>query len=1099
MISARQLLNSVDALPYGERQRQLAVRARELAGTAELTALLDDLHGRGAFARRVALHLAHVAGDRAYVERCLTAEESDVVGVALGLAVRMGVAPEVLAGLVPELATAQRRTLYSQVRRRKAVAVAEALVPAVRARFGDVEAAVLLPVCDAGTVTALLPDLAYAVTGWRMLASRHPTVFLDWLDTQLAGPSSGWQDVLTATSGGLATVAPAEPERVLSVLSRVASRVSLPAGLNPAWTVLAKHDPARLLAFLVDPRRKDGRIPDRRGLWRAFLVTSDDDLARLVRTNVGSYPAFFRTVPPARRPAVYAAAFGERDGNHHLLLVIDLLPIPARAAEARRLLGVRAVDDDPVRRLEITARLTWAEAKDTLYAATRRSTAEERAHAYRCLVTAAAGSRDPEVFAELLRSLDRLTNEQDPVRAAAFDALARVPAWLFLPSEAPALLKLMTDAMTARDCSWQTQNSVRTLITNLVRHGAVTSQPDLVDAGIAAVSRLGAQRHRLDLSGLDRNLPRGGEHRVFDALRPRIAEDARHDSFEVALSLASGLGRRAWDMPELQEYVDRARSAADDHVVRTAVELWLAPPRTRAERLGEVFRADRSTITIPSVLNGIGFVRTDLVDEVLTKSPHGRFLKKGVTFVPQFHHCFTRWLPRQCAAYADLLAALAGKKKRQPWERAQAVAGLARVPGTVDRVREYLADKEVAVVEAALGGLAWTDEPAEALPDLMSYVDSDHARVAVYAATRCARFVPPARLRETLAPALRSRKVTSRKEAVRLLAQHHAPDVAGLLQSVWQRPDEHRDVRRAIVSAARWCLDDERTWSLLESAAAAEHDIATAVLGPHPHTIALPHRSRYAALVRAVADSPAKDTAQLGLAVMPKWAPWDDAETDMLVGRFTDLANTATWHTAMKALIAACDATENTAPLVTAATTLLATREPETTADRDLPVRQRLHTLTHWLTVYLTDSETVRAAAAELADLLAADRTHRETALGLAASAVTFLGDDDVAITRLVTLADEPLWAWRVRTAFGLAVRRVVMRVPQTDLLDVAEALAARSPAPAPQLLALTIAEAVSEIFGWSARWRELVTGLRTHDDADVRLAALDTFTSSEQ
>jgi len=33
---------------------------------------------------------------------------------------------------------------------------------------------------------------------------------------------------------------------------------------------------------------------------------------------------------------------------------------------------------------------------------------------------------------------------------------------------------------------------------------------------------------------------------------------------------------------------------------------------------------------------------------------------------------------------------------------------------------------------------------------------------------------------------------------------------------------------------------------------------------------------------------------------------------------------------------------------------------------------------------------------------------------------------------------------------------------------------------------------------GWPPAWRDLVRGLRTHADADVRLAALDTFTSQE-
>ena len=1092
MNTARKLLDSIDGLPYGTRQRQLAARARALAGTAELTALLDQLDALGGFARTVALHLANVGGEHAYVLRCLTAAQTEVAGAALRLAVRLRLAPEVVAGLVPDLAAAPRRTLYSEVRRRKATALAEALLPVVRARFGDVEAAVLLPVCTAATVAAELPGLAYAVTGWRMLAHRHPTVFLDWLDAELAGPSSGWGDLIGSTAGGLAAAAPAQPDRVLDVLSRVASRVALPYSVN--WAVLARHDPVRLLDLLVDPRRLDAPTQRGRKLWRALLATSDEDLVRFGRTMpAGALPAFLRQVPPARRPAVYA---GVVDGGKPTLSALDRLPIAARATEARRLLGLREVADDPVQRLEVTARLPWAVAKDTLHAATRRSTAAERAHAYRCLVTSAAGSRDPAVFAELLTSLDRLPNEQDPVRAAAFGALARVPPWLFRPAEAPEVLTLMTDAVTARDCSWETQNGVRTLVTNLVRHGASTSQPELVEAGITALRRLGQQRPWLNLAGLDRDLPRGGERRVFEALRPRIADDARHGAFEVALSLAEGLGRRAWDLPELQGFVDAARKATDDRTVRTAIGLWLAPWRTRDERLGEVFHTDRSTITIPAVLSGIAFRRTDLVDEVLTKPLHGRFLKRGVRFVPAFHGCFHRWLPRQRAAYAKGLAKIAGSDTNQVYERVTAVARLARVPGTAARLREYLADRQVAVVEAALAGLAWTDEPADVLGDLLTYVDTDRARVAVYAASRCARFVSPALLGEALAKALHSKKVTSRKEAVRLLAAYHAPDVAGLLSDAWQRPDQHRDVRRAIVSAARWCLDDERTWAVLPAAAESEHAVATALLDLDPRTIAPRHRQRYAALVRAVADAPAPDTARLGLVTMARWARWDDAGTDLLARRFTDLENTASWHQSMTALIAVCEASEDPSPLVTAAGTLLATPEPESTVDRDLPARQRLHALARSIRADTTGSPTIQTAAARLSDVLATDPTWRRPAIDLATTAVTF-ADDREAVHRVVAMADSPLWAWHAHTAFGDSVRRKVNRLPQAYLHDLAAGLV-DGPAPAAPLLALAIATAAGDRSGWPPRWRELVTGLRTHEDQDVRSAALDTFTSPE-
>ena len=1093
MTTARRLLDRIDGLPYGARQRELATTARTLPAL-ELTRLLDALYAEGGFARRIGLQVAYVAGDRGYVQRCLTAPETGVVRGALGVAVRLGLDPTVLAGRPADLPAALRATLYQEVRRRRATELAEALLPAVRARFGDVEAAVLLPACTPATVRALLPELGYAVTGWRMIGHRHPAVFLDHLAAELdATPRSGWSRLLETVGSGLAAAALGEPDRVLAVLERTAPHAQVPFALARTIGRLARRDPARLLRVLLDPRRPGG-VPGGRALWRALLGATDDELVAFGRA-VGPYQLtrFLRQVPPARRAAVYAGVVGPRDLTMSDLpvTVLDELPAAARGAEAERLLGLRRVADDASIRLAVTARLPWVRAFAPLREATTRSTADERAEGYACLIRAAAVSRDQHAFAEMLGALTRLRNDQDPVRQVAFRTLAEVPPWLFRPTEAPFVLTLMTDAVQARDCSWATQSSVRTLISRLIRQGALSRQPMLVETGLAALARLGDKRPWLDLRALDHELPRGAEHQVFEALAPRLEADARLGRFEVALALAHGLHRRAWDMPGLQALLDRARRAADDHTVQSAIMLWLAPPKTRDERIGEVFRADRSTITFPQVLAGIGFRRIDLLDDVFTKSLHGRFLKRGVRFVPHFTGCFGRWLPRHCDAYAALLAKAAQpRRSRNTWERVTAVGRLGRVPGTLARIRSYVDDPELAVSEAALAALAWTDEPAEVLDDLLVHADGDKARVAVYAATRCARFVPPARLAEALHRALASPKVTSRKEAVRLLAAHHAPDAAATLAAVWHEPGQHRDVRRAVVSAARWCLP--AAWPLLEAAAGEEHAVATAVLDLDPYTLAPAHRTRYTELIHTIADAAEPDTARLGLATLATWARWDQGGTRMLVERVSDLANTASWREALTALVAGCTATEDPAPLVDTAGRLLSTPDGQAVADRDLPARQRIQELAGQVGGRAATTPALRSAATALAGALAADPTLRGAAIDLAAAAVGFEPDGDGAgaLRRVASCADDRRWTW---TAHHAVRRRLVGRVaklPQAHLYELATA--------AHPLLGLAIADQAGPEAGWPGHWRAFVTGLREHPDPDVRLTALDVYTTRE-
>src|SRR6185312_11652809 len=114
------------------------------------------------------------------------------------------------------------------------------------------------------------------------------------------------------------------------------------------------------------------------------------------------------------------------------------------------------------------------------------------------------------------------------------------------------------------------------------------------------------------------------------------------------------------------------------------------------------------------------------------------------------------------------------------------------VPGIGwDIATRYLDASDVTLVEAALGALPWTDRAAEALPILLTYVDGDRARVAVYAATRASRFVQPSVLRRELRL---DGKVTARKEAVRLLAQLAVPGAPDVLVAAWRSPDQHRDV-----------------------------------------------------------------------------------------------------------------------------------------------------------------------------------------------------------------------------------------------------------------------------------------------------------------
>ncbi len=1077
MTTARDLLTAIDPMPAPERQRHIATTARALGGTAELTALLDDLAGRDEFGRRLAVRIAAIAGHQGHVERALDARETSVVWMALTAAVRLRLPADVLVARLPRMAIATRRRLYRLVRGRKATALADALFPVVRQRYGDDEAAALLATCSAPP----LAELEHAATNWSAIGRHHPAALLDLVHAQLDNaPTSAWQGIWWRREHAVHAAADHLPERALDLVERVLPHLGA-VRLAPA---LARTGPGRVARILA---RGKAHSPDSRAFWGRLREVDEADLIAIgCRLDDGRLKRLLHALPPSRRAAIYRGAVGERGGVPFALL--DELRAADRAAEARRLLALRRIADVPAQRLAVTARLPWGEASPTLLEATRRATADERAEAYPLYIDAAAASRDPEVFAAMLGTLTRLANEQDPVRVRALTALSKVPAWLFRASEAALLTKLMVDATQARDFSWQSQNAVRELATALIRQGAITRAALLAEAGLDGLEALGENNGWLHLWYLDRALPRGAEHQVFAALRRRITSDARRDQYSMALALADGLGRRAWHLPELQEVLGQARFAAQESVASRAIELWLAQPATRAERVERVLLDDPSSITLHGVRRAVAFQRTDLLDLLIGQRVQGRFYQSDVVFVPSYEGCFHLWMPRQIKAHAAELMAIARSDQHTAHNRANAIAALGRVPGTVSQVRRFLGDPEVLVAETALAALAWTDEPADVLAELLTFADTDRARVAVYAATRCARFTTPDRLGELLAPVLRGKKVTSRKEAVRLLAEHNAPNALREIADIW--PETHRDVRRAIVSACRWFLDEETAWDLLSAAAEGEQAVAHEVLNLTHWFVPERHRTRYAGLVRTIAVRTEADIAGPALSTMPQWSRWDSSGTELLADLAADLNNTATWERALGALIAECQ--EDFTPLRAVVARLLRSLdEHDTEPDRDLPARQRIRKI-----VQLLGNDRVPAAHREFERVLAGDlaTVMPIEAIVLAASAVDWQSAEVPAQLRFVaSLATRPTRALRARDEVEFRLDRSLAGLTYPGILAFATGLVDTAP-----LLALGIATVGGRLEGWPEHWRAILRQVRADADPDVREAALAVVAAAE-
>ncbi|MGP3927949.1 hypothetical protein [Streptomyces sp. 8N616] len=1005
-----ELLAALDPLPYPQRMRELAARARKSAESGQLSPLLDELARRGAYGQRLAVVAAAVGGDAGYLEARLADPDAVVRGHALRAAESAPVSDGALEAALEDAPAALRRELVRVIVGRGPgsgrTALAERLIGPYRERWGDREAARLLPGCGAGTVARLLPELFHAAGGLRGLAARHPDAVLDEAGRQLAGlPEALRETWWQRYAPTVAATVHARPDRVLELLERGGTGPLA----GPLWHCLGPLTdaaPGRTLRLLLDPRHAEALRG--RGLPASVLsrlarhepaLPEFDALGRAWAPYPELLAALLRALPPARRSRFYDTVTAGRGLADDPVpdSVLDLLPRSRREAEGRRLarlareregvggaagereanereVGEREAGEREVGEREAgergagerevgergavglavlaaVAHLPVDEAWDDLVAATRRPAADDRAEAWALLIRNAArsASGDPAALSRLLREMERLRNEHDPVRSAALTALRSVQPGRFTDDDAPYLDRIAADAIQSRDSSFATRRALSELAVGLLRAHAATAERQLIGWALRTLVRLSGNTGGADLGRLDRSLRRGQEHEVFEALRPWLEAGAEKVDHGLTFALARAVGpRRAAGMPELQELLWQAVQFGNDATVRTAIDLWLEDPRTRDERVGRILALDSSAAVLEPVLSVLTRRRTDLLDAVLASTPpHGRFRYPGGHWLPPVGRYVDRWLPRQQAAAARLMTRAMGDASLQPHQRTAALRQGALIPELgAAAVRRWTDSPDVQLAEAALAALAWTDRPGEAMAMLLERVGDDRARVAAYAATRASRYVEPSRLsgmlRGVLVAGVRGAgagsagkggagegagasasaggaggsgvKVTSRKEAARLAATRlPVSEAAALLAEAYELPGQHRDVRAACVAFAARLLGDERAWDMAASAATGAPVLRQAVLRTGPLDLPEHQRARYARLVTAASDTDDREVAESAYGALARWAPWSPDAAGVLAAAVTDLDNRGTWRAAADGLVSLATSVEGAA------------------------------------------------------------------------------------------------------------------------------------------------------------------------------------------
>lgn len=1092
-----ELSRQLDGLDDRERRRLVASLAHRRRDDPGLDALLDELEQGDVYERLLAVRAAHVAGREERVLRALRADSALVAAAAGAAGASAGAAA--LEALLPELAPAVRRRLLGHVVRRRRRDVAEHLLPVVLRRFGAREAARLLPLTSASTVRQMLPEVAPAVRSWRRLAAVHPDAVLGHARgrrlTEPPGSAAPWEE----TAAALPVLAAQRPKELFDAALELLAEGELPRPLEQRLGTLARHTPEGVALLVLHPAYRarllgQGLPRSLRPQLRRLPASAHRELARVLLEEPAHLAEMLSALPSARRTELFFHATEGIDTARIVwpLRLLGVLPGHLRDGEARRMLKLREVREDPERRLEITAYRDVDAARPVLEEAAKSPRAERRGRALALLVECSGRARRGlDATLELVR---RFRNDQDGVRRSAVAALAALRPSLFAPEHAGALADVAGAVIEARDTSPATRARLVSLAHRLLEAGGAEPGGPLFQLGLEVLLRL-------DRLQLPPALPAGVEHEAWRAFAPRIRSANSDERGERVIDLARSLGRRAWPLAELQEWLEKMATASDsgDHFARwtsrRAAELWLADPVRRDERVRRLLDRDPSAIAVPTVFRHLHLRRQSWLDPFLAGGHGGPRLRgpKG-----GFH----RWLPRQQRVLRDFLKAVAGDESRPLAERTQALSRLARLPiAEIADVEPFAGANDVPVAEAALGALARTDRAGAVLPVLVEYLDGDRARVAACALRCCLRHAPPDRAREILDELLdRERlKVTVRKEAVRSLGELRGAGALELLARAWRRHGKgHRDVRIACGHAARRRFDSEAAREILEALAGdADAVVVRSLFDPAP-ALTPSQRPRYAELLlRAAAhpDETVRRDAFRVLALAPQGA--EERIANAAAEALLDLDSGVAWRGAVDALIATVrrgKADTGLVALIHALRTVRVASDHDAGPERDLPARRRLASLCCRLAA-LPEAERrhLDGPLQEVANELFDDVTWWPTAVRLQLLVVDWSHPRTaIVLGELAAEADqEPHFRPHLVTEVDRALRRDRGRWKLAEAAELLAELDAAAEVTA-RHLELAVVRLAASRAGWIEPWVGRLRRLRRHPNPGVRHAALE-------
>ena len=865
-----QLLAELAILTHNARIQRMIELGRRTITNPGLRATIAELERGDVYERFLALMSCHGSRDGAHALRAIDDPSERMRTAAISVVAIVGSDAEVLTALERMPSYLHLKLLWHLRRRRQAV------IDRFLATLANDDRA-LTPLLFFGSASLVQQHIDHALstfgsTDWNRLARVHPAIAANALQQRAEAATERDPRLLLIANAILPELADTNPDQAMTIVRALQTTLSLG---ELALNQLILRRPADMADLAL---QSDDRL--RSDFTNVAHRLDTDRLLAIMTQRPALLPPdvlWFRRITPVQRLAIYAqAARGWRAENGTLPeWLVALLSGETRHTEARRNLALPALQTQPSTRFGYAALLPWNEATGILTPFIASPDPDLRVTAQRALVLCAR--YNPGHLPDLLANIRGRKNEQDPVRMAMIQGLAKLPPSRWQVTHLDDLSQILRDALGAADLSAGTAAAAEQLICAILPfHTAWSAE------WLATLMRA---RGQISFFAIESRINNEQTRQIAPLLLPVLASWATRERSNALIAAAQSFGKRLRVFPELLDLLERTlRDTRSPWHAVVILDLFARHAPERLEQLvPQLLRDDPSWATQPAIYTFLHTKRQDLLTPFLGRKAYsGRFSTGKTRFVLPLLNGFFRWTPAQQRLFASTLQEITRDPQRDLPATLFAINQLAHLPAVPPTRLIELASvntENIALRDYAVRALGRLDGD-QGMQPLLDCLGDDRARVAIYTLRRTLLRMPADRAL-VLLRVVPMNRVTVAKEVIRLIGDIGSEAGYAELQTIAGQT-LHRDVRIALLRALWEHIEREQTWPLLEQAALDSDPAVAAGVVRIPADRATPAaRSKLVALMATLLEHPEPQvrTATLARCIS---MPVEDAEQRLL-------------------------------------------------------------------------------------------------------------------------------------------------------------------------------------------------------------------------